>query len=77
VLLRLHEVALKHFLDPPRLFLTSIASDGGESSSRGSYLRVLVFGVCRTKSDEHGQLFIELLVLARRGCGVLHFLSIN
>jgi hypothetical protein len=77
VLLWLQEVALNLCLDPLKLLLGSIASDGGESSSRSGYPRALGFGVCRTKTDEHGPLFIGLLVLARRGCGVLPFLSIN
>jgi hypothetical protein len=76
-LLRLQEVALKLCLDPLKLLLGSIASNSDESSSRGGYLRALGFGVCGTKSDEHGPLFIGLLVLTHRGCGVLPFLSIN
>jgi hypothetical protein len=77
MLLWLQEVALKLCLDPLKLLLHSISSDGGESSSRDGYLRALGFGVCGTKFDEHVPLFIGLLVLARRGCRVLHFLSIN
>jgi hypothetical protein len=64
VLLQFQEVSLKLHLDPLKLFLGSIALDGVES-------------VCGTKSDEHGALFMGLLALARRGCRVLHFLSIN
>jgi hypothetical protein len=77
VLLRLQEVALKHCLDPLKLLIGSIASDGGESNSRGGYLCALGFAVCGTKSDVHVPLFIGLLVLDCRGCGVPPFLSIN
>jgi hypothetical protein len=77
VLLWLQEVVLKLCLHLLKLLLGSIASDGSESSSRDGYLCVLGFGVCGAKSNEHGPLFIALLVLAHRGCGVLHFLSIN
>jgi hypothetical protein len=77
MLLRLQEVALKLCLDPLKLLLGSIASDGGESSSRGAYLRALGFGLCGAKSDEHGLLFIGLLVLTHTGCRVLSFLSLN
>jgi hypothetical protein len=38
---------------------------------------VLGFWACRTKFDEYKPLFIGLLGPTRRGCGVLHFLSIN
>jgi hypothetical protein len=77
MLLQLQEVALKLCLDPLKLLLGSIASNGGESSSHDSYLRALGFGVCGTKSDEHEPLFIGILVLSCRGCRVLPFLSIN
>jgi hypothetical protein len=77
VLLWLQEVALKLSLDPLKLLLGSIASDGGESSSHDSSLCSLGFGVCGAKSEKHRPLFIGLLVLTRRGCGVLYFLSLN
>jgi hypothetical protein len=77
MLLWLQEVALKLCLDPLKLLLSSIASDDDELSSRGGYLRVLRFGVCGTKSEEHGPLFLGLSVLARRECRVLPFLSLN
>jgi hypothetical protein len=38
---------------------------------------VLGFGACRTKFDEYGPLFVGLLSPTRRGCRVLHFLSVN
>jgi hypothetical protein len=59
-LLRLREVALKLCLDPLKLLLGSIASNGGESSLCGGYLHVLEFGACRMKFDNHGPLFIGL-----------------
>jgi hypothetical protein len=76
-ILWLQEAVLKLHLDPLKLLLGSIALDGSESSSRGSYLCVLGFGTCGTKFDEYGPLFIGLLGPTRRGDGVLHFLSIN
>jgi hypothetical protein len=77
VLLQLREVALKLCLDPLKLLLGSIALDGSKSNSRSGYVHALGFGVCGAKSNEHGSLFIGLLVLTRRGCGVLSFLSLN
>jgi hypothetical protein len=76
-ILWLQESALKLHLNPLKLLLGSIASDDDELRSRGSYLRVLGFGACRTKFDEYEPLFIGLLGPTRRGDGVLHFLSIN
>jgi hypothetical protein len=76
-LLWLQEVALKLHLDPLKLLLGSIASDGDESSSHDGYLRVRGFGVCRTKYNENGPLFIGVSVLTHRGCEVIPFLSIN
>jgi hypothetical protein len=70
-LLRLQEVALELQLDLLKLLLGPISSDGGESSSRNGYLRALGFGACGTKFNEHGPLFIGLLVLTRRGRGLL------
>jgi hypothetical protein len=61
------QVALKVCLDPLKLLLDSIPSDGGESSSRGVCVHALGFGVCVAKSGEHVPLFIGLLVLTRRG----------
>jgi hypothetical protein len=46
-LLWLQEAALKLHLDPLKLLLHSIASDGGESSSRSGYLRALLFQYLR------------------------------
>jgi hypothetical protein len=69
--------SLKLHLDLLKLLFGSIASDGGELSSRGSYLRALGFGACGTKFDEYGPLFIGLSVPTSRGCEVLHFLSMN
>jgi hypothetical protein len=60
VLLRLQEVALKLRLDPLKPLLGSIASDGGESSSRGGYLCALGFRACGIKFDEHVQLYTGL-----------------
>jgi hypothetical protein len=48
-LLRLQEAALKLHLVPLKLLLGSIASDGGESSTRGGYLHALGFQYLRTK----------------------------
>jgi hypothetical protein len=76
-LLWLQGAALKLHLDPLKLLLGSIALDGGESSSCGSYLRAVGFGACGMKFDEYGLLFIGFLVPSHRGCGVLHFLSTN
>jgi hypothetical protein len=70
-------VALKLCLDPLKLLLGSIALDGGELSSRSGFLRALVFGACGIKYDEHGSLFIGILVPSCRGCGDLSFPSSN
>jgi hypothetical protein len=77
VVLRLRGAALQLRLAPLKLLLGSIASDVDESSSCGSYLHALGFGACTKKFDEYGLLFIGLLGPTHRGCGVLHFLSIN
>jgi hypothetical protein len=66
-LLRLQEVALDLRLDPLKLLLGPIASNGGELSSRSGYLRALGFGACGMKFDEHVPLFVGLLVLTHRG----------
>jgi hypothetical protein len=76
-LLRLQEAALKLHLDPLKLLLGSIASDGGESSSCGGFLCVLGFGDCGMKFIKHMPLFIGLLVPSHRGRVVLAFLSTN
>jgi hypothetical protein len=76
-LLRLQEVAPKLCLDPLKLLLGSIASNGGESSLFSGYICVLGFGACGTKFIKHGPLFIGLLVWTRRGLRVLQFLSLN
>jgi hypothetical protein len=75
--LRLRELALQLRLAPLKLLLGSIALDVDESSSSGGCFHALGFGVCGTKPDEYGPLFIGLLGPTRRGCGVLRFLSIN
>jgi hypothetical protein len=75
--LRLREPALQLRLAPLKLLLGSIALDVDESSSSGGCVHALGFGVCGTKPDEYGPLFIGLLGPTRRGCGVLRFLSIN
>jgi hypothetical protein len=71
VVLRLRGVALQLHLAPLKLILGSIASDIDESSSCSGYLPVLGFGAYRRKFDEYRPLFIGLLGLTRRGCGVL------
>jgi hypothetical protein len=70
-LLWLQEVALKLRLDPLKLLLSSIASDGGGSSLCGGYLHALGLGACRTEFDEHVPLFIGLLLLNHSTRGVL------
>jgi hypothetical protein len=64
-LLRPQGIALKLCLDPLKLLLGSIASDGGELSSHGGFPRVLGFGACGLKFDKHGLLFIGLLASDR------------
>jgi hypothetical protein len=76
-LLPLQEVVLKLHRDPLKLLLGLIALDDNEMSSHGGFPHALGFGVCGSKFDKHGPLFIGLLVLSRRGCGVLSFLSLN
>jgi hypothetical protein len=76
-LTRAQGVALKLRLIPLKLFLCSITSDGGESRSRSNFYQVLGFGACGIKFDEHGPLFIGLLVPSHRGCRELSFLSSN
>jgi hypothetical protein len=61
----------------PLLLLGSIALGDDEVSSHGDLLHALGFRLCGSKFDEHELLFIGLLVLARRGYGVLSFLSLN
>jgi hypothetical protein len=70
-------VALKLRLDPLKLLLGSIALDGGESSSHGSFPRALGFGACRIKFDEHGLLFIGLLAPDHSWEKVLVILSLT
>jgi hypothetical protein len=77
VVLWLHGAILQLHLAPLKLLLGSIAWDVDESSSCGGYLGALGFGVCGTKFDVYGPLFIVLLGPTHRGCGVLRFLSIN
>jgi hypothetical protein len=75
--LRPRGAALQLLLAPLKLLLASIASGINESSSCGGYLRALGFGVCGTKFDEYGQLFIGLLGPTRRRDGILRFLYTN
>jgi hypothetical protein len=58
---------------PLALLLPSIVVSGDEKWRATAAARVN----CRTKFKRFRPLFIGVLVLTCRGCGVLHFLSIN
>jgi hypothetical protein len=73
----LQEATIKLRLDPLKLTLGSIASNGGELSSPNGFHCALGFGDCRMKFVEHMPLFIGLLVPSRRRHGDLAFLSRN